>query len=431
MGISIPYGKERLNLVLPDKTIVYDSSFPERDETTEEIVEKSLSNLIGSQDFESIVRNRRKGKIVVVVSDITRPIPYYEFLYSLLKRLEDHRIEKNDIIILIATGMHRSSTPEERLEMFGEEIVRNYEIIDHRADDENELKKIEGKSWSGNEIRLNRHYVDSGLRIITGLVEPHFMAGFSGGRKAICPGLSSLDTIQKFHGYEFLSDPAASNVILDDNPCHKESFSVASKVQPDLTINVVLNNRKKVIAAYSGDLNLSHRLAFQFVKEHSCRKVEKQVDMIITSCGGYPLDSTFYQCIKGIVSCLPAVKKGGKIIASGSCMEGVGSNEYASTMKKYATDWRQFIEDIKNPENFIKDQWQFQMHIRAIQKVGIEHIFFLTEGLNSDDLDELSVNGYNVTPGKINEYLNQIIAKECRQNMEVGIIPEGPYCVPY
>jgi lactate racemase len=431
MQISLPYGKEKIALELPDRTIVYNSSFPEIAENTEQIVERSLNELIEAPGFETIVRNRRSGKTVVVVSDITRPIPYYDFLPFLLHKLEDQGISKDEIIILVATGMHRPSTPAERQEMFGEEVVRNYDIIDHRAEDDGEVKEVEGQSWSGNKIRVNRHYVDAGLRIITGLVEPHFMAGFSGGRKAICPGLSSLDTIQKFHGYKFLNDPAASNVILNDNPCHKESFSVASKLEPDLTINVVLNNQKKVVAAYSGNMDKSHRAAVHFVKDHTCRKVDRQVDVIITSCGGYPLDATFYQCVKGIVSCLPAVKKGGKIIAFGCCIEGIGSPEYTSIMRKYGPDWKRFINDIRDPENFVKDQWEYQMQIRAIEKVGIENIYFLTERFDANELESLAVNGIPVPPGEINLYVNKFATEDLHKKKEVGVIPEGPYCVPY
>jgi len=274
-----------------------------------------------------------------------------------LEFLVQNGIKREEILIIIATGMHRPSTSDEKKKMFGEMIVKHYRIIDHNAENEVELIELKGKSWSGEKVRLNRYYVEAGFRILIGLVEPHFMAGFSGGRKAICPGLSSLDAIKKFHGYEFLNHPNASNAVLENNPCHNENSSVAWLCPSDFLINIVLDQRKKINAIISGDQFLSHQKAVEFVKEKSCVKVSEQADLAITSCGGYPLDNTFYQCVKGFVNGIPALKNDGELIAFGMCAEGIGSTEYEGIMKKHSHNYDQFIEDIKNNLFFIKDQW--------------------------------------------------------------------------
>jgi nickel-dependent lactate racemase len=339
--------------------------------------------------------------------------------------------KKDEIIILIATGMHRPSTECERVFMFGEYIVRNYKIIDHSAENEEELKEIEGKSWSGTEVKLNRHYVEAGFRILTGLVEPHFMAGFSGGRKSICPGLASLNTIKMFHGYQFLRQQNSSNGIIENNPLHLESVSIAKLCPSDFSINIVLDQNKKINTIISGDQFISHKRTIDYVKERSFVRVNFPVDLVVTSCGGYPLDDTFYQCIKGIVNCLPIIKENGEIIAFGRCNEGIGSHEYEQLMKRYAFQYNKFLKDIKQGYFFIKDQWQFQMHIRAIKKVGIRNLHFFTTGIPMHELEMLSVTPHSAPSEKI--IINAIqerINKAVHSEKKIAVFPEGPYCSP-
>jgi nickel-dependent lactate racemase len=314
--------------------------------------------------------------------------------------------------------------------MFGDLVVNNFRIIDHECENEQELEKIEGLSWSGSSVKLNKHYVQAGLRIITGLVEPHFMAGFSGGRKAICPGLVSLDTLQKFHGFEFLSHPNASNGVLHNNPCHLENSSIARMCPADMAINIILDNHKKVNAIISGELFESHKKAVEFVKNACCPIVEKSADLAITSSGGYPLDATFYQCVKGLVNCLPAIKEKGEILAFGGCSEGIGSPEYTSLLKKYSGNTRQFIHDISNSAPFIKDQWQLQMQIRVLDKTGSGNLHFYTSGINTSELAMLSVQPHSLSVETIAEAIQAKIDQAVEYKKQIAVFPEGPYCSP-
>ena len=430
MKVELQFGNEEISLVVPDDSIVYKSNYKVTNKTASALMLESISNPIDSRQLRDLLPNRKKGNVVIVVSDITRPIPYSEFLPQLIAVLEQNGVTKNEITILVATGMHRSSTHAEHLKMFGEFIINNYRIVDHKCDKEDELEKLDGLSWSGSEVRLNKHYVQAGFRIVTGLVEPHFMAGFSGGRKAICPGLVSLDAVRKFHGYEFLNHPNASGSILKDNPCHLENTSIARLCPPDFAINIVLDDRKKVNAVMSGELFASHQKAIEYVKACCCPPVKNQADLAITSGGGYPLDSTFYQCVKGFVNCLPAVKKQCEIIAFGGCIDGIGGPEYTDLMKKYSGNHSQFIEVIKENKSFIKDQWQFQMHIRALDKVGLNNLHFYTSNISQTELAMLSVQPHSVLADNIANSIQKQINQAVKDKKSIVVFPEGPYCSP-
>jgi nickel-dependent lactate racemase len=338
-------------------------------------------------------------------------------------------VGRDEITILVATGMHRPSTGSERTEMLGD-VAAAYRVVDHRADDDDGLVEVPGRSASGLPVCLNRRYVAAGFRLVTGLVEPHFMAGFSGGRKAVCPGLASLDTVRHFHGAEIMGDPSACNALLAGNPCHEEALSVARLVPPDFTLNVVLNRDRRLVRAFAGEMEVAHLAACAFVKAHSCPVVRRPADIVVTSSGGYPLDATFYQCVKGFVSCLPAVRAGGHIIALGGCSEGIGSAEYEGLMRQYSGRWPEFLDDITRPGTFTRDQWQFQMHCRALRKVGEGNLHFITDGLPQEDLDGLSVGGHAVAPAKVGEALQILIDELAARGKAVAVIPEGPYCAP-
>jgi len=423
-------GKNTVTLDLPDNATIYTSSYPEITQPPGALISEALSNPIGAPPLKAALKQRRDGEVVIVVSDITRPIPYATILPVLLQQIESAGVGRDSIVILVATGMHRPSTSAEHREMFGEGVVRNYTIVDHQADDADSLVELPGTSWSGNKAQLNARYVNAGFRIITGLVEPHFMAGFSGGRKAVCPGLASLATVCRFHGYDFLADPRACNGVLEDNPCHCESLSVAKLAGVEFSLNVVLNDDRKVVRAYAGELEAAHGAACDFVRHCACPQIDTPADVVLTSCGGYPLDTTFYQCVKGMVSCLPAVKPGGVLIAFGSCSEGIGGPEYADIMRQYAGRWEEFLRVIRDPARFVKDQWEFQMQCRALAKVGSENLHFVTDGLGLPDLDALSLVAHHAERGTVECVLQEMVNNTVQDGDRLAVFPEGPYCAP-
>ncbi|MEI7828290.1 MAG: nickel-dependent lactate racemase [Prolixibacteraceae bacterium] len=430
MIVSFQYGKDELLLRFPDDSLLYKSKYKTKSKSAAELLFESIASPIGGNTLGEMLLTRKAGKVVIVVSDITRPIPYSKFLPELIALIETSGVKKEEITILVATGMHRPSTRDEHQQMFGKYILNNYFITDHDCENREELLELPGRSWSGSKISLNKHYVDAGFRIVTGLVEPHFMAGFSGGRKAICPGLVGLDAVQKFHGFSFLSHPNATSAILKDNPCHEENTSIARLCPPDYAINIVLDTKKDVNSIVSGELFASHLAAVDYVKSACCPEVSEPADVVVTSCGGNPLDTTFYQCVKGFVSCLPAVKHQGEIISFGSCSEGIGSPEYTAIMKKYADNYSRFIEDIKNGPSFIKDQWEFQMHIRALEKTGQQNLHFFTSGIPAEKLFQLSVNPHYAPASEIKKRIQSQINLAVSDQKKIAVFPEGPYCTP-
>jgi nickel-dependent lactate racemase len=427
---SFRYGQSEIELLLPESAAVFEPSFPANPLPNAHTIRTSWEQPVTGAPLNERLQLRNRGDVVIVVSDITRPIPYHSFLPELVETLTASGVSREEILLLVATGMHRPSRPDEHITMFGPELARSLRIEDHRAEDPTTLRETGKFSRSGNPITLNRSYCDAGFRIITGLVEPHFMAGFSGGRKAICPGLASLDTVRNFHGYPFLANPLALNANLSGNPLHQESLSVAQAVPPDFTINVVLDASRRLSAAFSGDLEPSHAAACDFVRSHACPEIIRPFDALITSSGGAPLDLTFYQCVKGFVSALPAVKPGGRIIAFGDASEGVGSPEYEEVMLRFSADWRAFLEDIQRPGVFTKDQWQFQMHARTLQKIGVENLLFFTHGIPAQTLGRLSVNARPANAASIQDSIQAEIDSLAASGASIAAFPEGPYCVP-
>ena len=430
MKTSFLHHTNEVTLDLSPHTQVYAPAYPAPRDRAAALVAEAIRAPIGCHSLSDCLAARRRGEVVIVVSDATRPIPYAAFLPELLEEVEAAGVARSDILLLIATGMHRPSTPAERRTMFGEHVVAHYRIEDHRAEDEADLVTVPGRSASGAAIRLNRRFVEAGFRLITGLVEPHFMAGFSGGRKTICPGLASLDSVRNFHGAAFMADSRSCNGNLADNPLHAESRSVARLCPPDFTLNVVLDRSRRIVRAFAGELENAHAAACDFVRGCACPSVLQPADVVVTSSGGHPLDATFYQCVKGFVSCLPAVRPGGTIIAFGGCSEGVGGPEYHSLMRRWAGRWQDFLEDIRLPGVFTKDQWQFQMHTRTLKKIGVENLHFVSDKLPAATLGELSVTGHPAAPGQVGELVGELVRRSLGPGRTLAVFPEGPYCAP-
>jgi nickel-dependent lactate racemase len=430
MLLKIPYNKKQIDIQVPDDTTVYHTKYKDSTVDAREIVLDAVRNPIESPSLSESVKKSGAKSVVIVVSDITRPIPYAGFLDVVLEEIEDAAVSRENIVILIATGMHRPSTTSEREHMFGQKVCERYRIIDHRAEIADELITINGTSYAGRPIELNRYFIDADFRIVTGLVEPHFMAGFSGGRKAVCPGLCSLETVNAFHSFTFLDNPSARNGNLEGNPLHEEALSIARQAGVDFCINLIVDRKHRLINAAAGDLEASHHASCNFVSKHACPPVEKEMDVVLTSSGGYPLDATFYQCVKGMVSCLPAVRKGGIVVSAGSCSEGIGSMEYRDLMFEYSGRWREFLNFIKGSDNIIKDQWEFQMQTKVLNHVGDDHLIFVTGGLSVSDLKRVSVKGVHVSEHDMQERIQELLDGFIHEGRSLAVIPEGPYCAP-
>src|SRR3972149_5958163 len=273
--VSVEFGRNVMEVLVPlncvELTMKEVAALPE----PQKAIEQAFRVPISSPPLEEIIR--RKGKppeqmsVAIAVSDITRPVPYKGeggILSPLLSRLESSGIKKENIKIIVATGMHRASTPNEKVEMYGKEVVEQYTIVDHDCENDDLLESI-GKTKRGTHVYVNRDFYFADLKITTGLVESHFFTGISGGRKSVCPGLVDVKTIQKFHGPYYLEDPHATNLVLEGNPCHEEALEVAQTVGVDFVINVNLDKDLRIIWVFTGDMVEGNLEAFEMIKGYA------------------------------------------------------------------------------------------------------------------------------------------------------------------
>ena len=416
-------------------------------------IDKALSNPIHSPKLEEIVQKKGKAPdqltVAITVSDITRPVPYKGeegILLPLLRRLESTGVQKEKITIIVGTGTHRPSTPQEKIEMFGEPVVKEYRVIDHNCEDLDSLTYV-GKTRSGTKVYVNTLFLKADLKIATGLVETHFMAGVSGGRKTVCPGLVDKRTIEKFHSPAFLESPKADNLILEGNPCHEEAMEVAETVGVDFIVNVTLDKNMRMTGVFAGDLVEAHLVAYRFMKDYTVIPVHQEYDIVLTH-GGY-VGRNHYQAAKAACGAAPAVKNGGVLIvaANNRDVEPIGGPEYKSLihlLKMQGTEG--YMKIISDPAwKFTKDQWEVEIWTRPIKKVGEEGLIYCTLDIAIETqcmipgqcgLDFLEGKRKKPTPENAQKMVQNAVLYAVHHYREKGIEPtmafirEGPYAVP-
>jgi nickel-dependent lactate racemase len=427
------YDRRRVEFEVPADWQLLEPSDPEPTGDLEAAIDHALAEPIGTRGLLELARKADKsGTAVIVISDITRAVPNRTFVPAILKTLHQAGWTRDKIKILIATGMHRPSTDAERVELLGAEIAQAYQIIDHRAADPVTLVRLPHKTSSGTSVSLDATYYDASFRILTGFIEPHFMAGFSGGRKSICPGLVDLRTVQKFHGAEFLGNPSAASGILNGNPCHRESLDVARMIPPDFVFNVTVGVDGRITGIFAGDMEKAHHVGVEFVRRHMTVKVDRPFEAVFVSGGGYPLDTTFYQTVKGMVAAGDYLETGGKVIIVSGCAQGIGSEEYRRIMFDYADDHKRFLNDIFSRSEVAKDQWEFQMQCRVLDKTGRDGLIMVTDGIGREELRRCSVTPAEDVCGSaaVPELVAKLVDRIAAGAKRVAVLPRGPYILP-
>ncbi len=382
--LSIPFGDDHVNIQVPRGCDLLRMGSPDADVLKEAEIRHGLSHPIQSPTLAEIIASKEKppeeSRVCVTVSDITRPIPYKGpdgVLPNLLGMIEATGVKREHITILIGNGMHRPSTLEERVYMYGRDVVDQYRILDHDCEDM-ESMVLAARTSKKTEVRLNKLFFEADVRIVTGLVESHFMAGASGGRKGVCPALVNTHTLHKFHGVDFLEHENATNLVLDGNPCHEEALEVALAVGVDFLVNVTLNHELKLVGLYAGDLEAAHQAAVEAIKSYVTIPIPEPYDIVITH-GAY-VGRNHYQVAKAAVGAMPAVKESGYILmlANNFDEETIGGVEYRTVLH---------LLKILGPEAFIsimrhadwvftKDQWQPQMWAKPLRKVGADKMVY-------------------------------------------------------
>ncbi len=452
--ITVEYGREILPVRVPaDCDILSMKEIPILDDPRAAF-EDALSHPIGCPPLEEIIRSKGKPaaalKAAVTVSDITRPVPYREengMLRPLLNRLETAGIPKSNIAIIVGNGMHRPSTPAEWVEMFGDQIVRDYPVINHDCEDLASLTFV-GKSTTGGDVFVNSAFSRADLKIATGLVESHFMAGLSGGRKAVCPGLVDKRTIEKFHSPAFLESPLAQNLILEGNPCHEESLAIARTVGVDFIVNATLDKDLRPTGVFAGELAAAHEAAAALVRDYVSVPVEREYDIVLTH-GGY-VGRNHYQAVKAAHNALPAIRKGGTlIIATDNRDEDpIGGPEYRSLLHMLKIQGPEhYLRLIETPEwCFTKDQWEPEMWAKVFRKIDPKDFVYCTHTIPRQDyclipgrcgLDFLHAETERPPARTVGEMVGNALRFAVAEFRSKGIEPtvafirEGPYAIPY
>ncbi|MFK7740399.1 MAG: nickel-dependent lactate racemase [Planctomycetota bacterium] len=421
--VGVLFGRSRLMLNVPESAdVLRGPEIPSVPEPKAAVVE-ALRGPIGSPALREVALAKRPDSVVITMSDITRPVPNKLLIGAILAELNAAGIEDAACTILIATGMHRPSTPAERETMLGRQLLARCRVVDHEADRQDMLVRV----CEDPPVSINRIYRDADLRIVTGLIEPHFMAGYSGGRKGICPGLVDLETVQRFHGYRIMGDPAAVEGVLIGNPCHELGLDIARRVGCDFLVNAAITHDRDLAGVFAGDLLLAHERGCEQVAQWTSAPVSAPYDLVVQSAGGYPLDESFYQTIKGMVTALPALHSDSKLLMCAACTE-VGSPEFADLMTRYGRDHRAFLEAIRSTEDTGKDQWQYQMQTRVLERIGRDGVVVVNDGLSAElqsQLPMVPAPGVGDARQRAQAYIDAF--HQSRPDARIAVIPEGPY----
>ncbi len=421
MRIHLDYGKTGLDVDLPDDRLVGPLAIRPATPLAEpeQAIAAVLESPTGMPPLRQIARGRKNA--CILVCDITRPVPNRLILPPMLRILEEQGIARKDITILIATGLHRPNEGAEAEELLGAEVARAYRVENHHGKELAEHDYL-GTTPSGVPVWLDARYVRADLKITTGLIEPHLMAGYSGGRKVICPGIAALETVKVWHGPRFLEHPKADCGILEGNPVHEENTRIALMAGCDFIVNVCIDGARRITWVGAGDMIAAWQLGVRFVENVVKVGVQEPCDVVVTSSAGYPLDTTWYQAVKGLTGALPIVKQGGTIVLAASLTEGLGSPEFQQVMRDNP-DLKQFKKRILGGDYFVMDQWQVEELAKVVERCKVKVV---THGLPAETLRRCYVEPADSVEQAVAESL-----AEYGPSARVAVIPKGPYVLPY
>jgi len=417
LKVELLYGKGVLPVEVPDHSVLIEPRYLSGLEDEKQAVLGALRYPIGAPPLRQSVR--ATDKVAIVISDLTRPTPNHKLVPWLLEELS--HVPPEQFVIINGTGTHRDQTREEFVQMLGSEVVDRIRVINHHCHNKEELVKV-GVSSFGCDVYLNREYVEADVRIVTGFIEPHFFAGFSGGPKGIMPGIAGIETILTFHNARMIGDPLATWGNMTDNPLQDMAREVNRMCKPHFVLNVTLNKDKEITAVFAGELIETHDRGCAFVKEHAMVPVEERFDVVITSNSGYPLDQNLYQAVKGMSAAHKIVKQGGAILCAAECSDGIPAHGYYFEILKMRRTPQELLELIHDPAFQKFDQWQVQKQAVVMTWADVY--------MYSSLLDEEVRSAMLKPVSHIETALDQLKTVYGEQ-MSVAVLPMGPLTIPY
>jgi nickel-dependent lactate racemase len=422
MQVEVAFGKTGLTLDLPDgfQYRVLEAHAAVTLEDARMAVEQALDTPVGSPSIGELARGKKSAAISVC--DITRPAPNRLVLPPLLARLEAAGIARNNITILIATGLHRPAPQSEIEEIVGEEIAAAYQVVNHHAKELSEHRFL-GNTASGTPVYIDERFMAAELHITLGFIEPHLMLGYSGGRKLIAPGLAAQETIKVLHSPKFMRDPRVVEGSIADNPLHRELIEISQMAGHHFLVDAALGRgqadygRRPITAVFAGNPLKAHAAGVEYVSEIMLERLDEPVDAVITTSAGYPLDMTFYQAIKGVTAASHIVKPGGRILLLAECSEGTGAHEFHAMVTENPSDTK-FLEKLEHQPVEV-DQWQLEKLAMVTRKLDL---LYFVPGISPKDRETLWGQAYDSAPAAIAALLEGLPA-----GARVAVIPEGPY----
>jgi len=420
VNVRLAYGKNGLDVSLPDDlrvdvvTPAYVAALPDQAGA----IRQALSNPIASRPPRELVRS--SDTVAIVCNDITRPTPYRTILPAMLDELS--HVPDAKIVFFIATGTHRANTPDELRQMLGEQVTGRFRIVQNDANDRDSHRLV-GTTESGNEIWIHKEYLGCDVRILTGFIEPHFFAGFSGGGKACMPGLALLDTITNNHSPQNLDHPKAAWGVTHGNPVWQEIRETASMTSPSFLLNVALNREQKITAVFAGDMDQAHERGCAFVARYAMVPVKGTYDIVITTNSGWPLDLNLYQSVKGISAAARIVKDGGAIILAAECRDGIPDHGQYKRLLFEAEGPASLLKTLRAGGCPVQDAWQAQIHASICAKADV---YLFSHNLSDQQIERAMLKPCHDIAATVDELLRLY-----GPAASICVLPEGPQTIPY
>lgn len=415
-SVSLAYGKSGLNIMVPDRAVIIEPKSLNRLADEKMAVQKALRQPTGTPPLKDMVKS--SDTVAIVISDMTRPTPNHKLVPWLIEELT--HVPKENFVIINGLGSHRANTREELVQMLGQEVIDTVKVINHNAFEPEELV-LAGKNSYGSDVYLNKTYVNCTFKIVTGFIEPHFFAGFSGGPKGISPGIAGITTIQDFHNAQMIGHKNSTWGLIEGNIVQDAATQNCLMAKPDFMLNVTLNGKKEITGVFAGELIAAHRSGCAFVKDHAMYPVDQPFDIVITTNSGYPLDQNLYQTVKGMSAAAQIVKQGGAILSCSECSDGVPDHgNYAKILKMRNTP-HELLEMISNPEFRIFDQWQVQAQAMIQSKAHC----YLYSSLSAQTVKDAMFIPVTSPCDAITELL------EKKPGASIAVLPLGPLTIPY
>src|SRR6056297_2827349 len=416
MKVQIPYGKSFLDIKVPEDAHVLS---PKEVPGIVDVNTYAPAVLSDTEEYKTLKKKlTTDSSVAIVVNDITRPTPtgvIISWLHELLAPIPDPHIK-----ILIATGSHRSNSEDELRTMLGNDIVSRFTIINHDAFDDTTLH-YSGETTTGAPVYLNRDYCEADIRIVTGFIEPHFFAGFSGGPKSIMPGIAGIESIMHFHNATRIDHPRSTWGLLEHNPVQDMAVEAAMMMKPHLSVNVTLNSRKEITGIFAGDVIASHRKGARFVSKHAMLPCSGNYDLVITTNSGYPLDQSLYQSVKGMSAAAGIVRKGGIILCVAECSDGIPDHGEFGKMLMETSSTVDLLSMIRQDGFSRYDQWQVQALCKIQEKASV-HLY--------STLPAETVKNVHLIPCDDVQHCIDAILSE-HDDCSVAVLPDGPMGIPY